>query len=156
MIKLYDANAVMLRVIAARVAPAQGKALAEHMRALHRATTEDWGAVQHQAREVRSIADQLAPLLSEHNFGRDDMLALAEALVEVGVTRDDVEYAGAEQTAMALSAIVSALGHVDEERGKTLNRALNGLYESLAKDETYRPEAYVASLRDFQKVLLGK
>jgi hypothetical protein len=44
-IKLNDANAVMLRVIAGRVAPAAAKTLAQQTLALHRATGENWNAV---------------------------------------------------------------------------------------------------------------
>ncbi len=43
---LEDANAVMLRIIAARVAPAAAETIADHMLALHRATTANWAAVR--------------------------------------------------------------------------------------------------------------
>src|ERR1700733_9226523 len=41
-VKFNDANEVMLKVIATRVAPAAATALSEHMMALHKATLDDW------------------------------------------------------------------------------------------------------------------
>src|ERR1700693_3453118 len=55
-VKLNDANLVMLRVAASRVAPGAARALSERMLALHRATTEDWAAVQREAQAGRAGA----------------------------------------------------------------------------------------------------
>jgi len=155
--KLDDANAVMLRVIAARVAPTEAKALAEQMLVLHRATTEDWKTVVRQATEVRRLAIELQNLLSDHQFSRDDMRALAEGVVAVGLTGDDTDFPGAEQATMALGAIASAMSspampdRLTAEQTKTMNDALRGLYKSISDAESYRPEAFVRALRDFQK-----
>jgi hypothetical protein len=151
---LYDANAVMLRVIATRVGGDQGKALSEHMMALHRATREGWANVQREAREVRAAANNLIPVLASHDFTRDDMRALAEGLIAVGVNRTAVAYPDAEQATMALSSIIAAMklmNYVSADQGKTLDTALNGVYEAVEKDASYRPEAFVAALKDFQK-----
>src|SRR5206468_4014716 len=43
-LRLYDAPAVMLKVIAGRVAPVLASELGVHLLALHRASTEDWTA----------------------------------------------------------------------------------------------------------------
>ena len=153
---LYDANVVMLRVIAARVAPEAAKALSEHMLALHRATRESWANVQREAREVRMAASNLIPVLAAHDFTREDMRALAEGLIAVGVNREAVAYPDAEQATMALSSIIAAMklmNYVSADQGKALDTALNGVYESVEKDESYRPDAFVAALRDFQKSL---
>jgi hypothetical protein len=154
--KLYDANAVMLHVIAARVAPAAAKSLGDHMLALHRATTEGWANVQREAREVRAVASELIPQLSSRDFTREDMRALAEGLIALGLTRDDVDYAGAEQTTMGLSSILAAMklsGALSDPKGKAINDAMNGLYEAVANNETYRPDSFVEALKNFQKAL---
>jgi hypothetical protein len=152
--KLYDANAVMLKIIAGRVAPAQGKALAEHMLALHRATTESWANVQREAREVKQAASDMIPIFAGHDFSHEDMHALATGLINDGLSRDDVDYPGAEQTTMALSSIIAAMratGGINDQQAKAANDAMNGLYESVGKDETYKPAAFVAALKEFQK-----
>ena len=158
-VKLDDANAVMLRVIAARVAPNVAKSLAEQMLALHRATTEDWKTVIREATEVRRLAIELQNLLSNHQFSRDDMRALADAVIAVGLTGDDTDFPGAEQATMALGAIASAMsspmvpGRLTAEQTKTMNDALRGLYKSISDAESYRPEAFVRALKDFQKTI---
>jgi len=147
---------VMLRIIAARVDPAAAKTIADHMLALHRATTVNWADAQREARAVREAANQLIPVLAGHDFTREDMRALADGLIAAELAGDDIAYPGAEQATMALSSIVNAMkvaGYASEQQAKTMNDALNGLYEAVAKDDTYKPAAFLVALRDFQKVM---
>ena len=155
-VKLYDANAVMLRVIAARAAPATAKLLSGHMLALHHATTENWEAVVREAAEVRRAAIDLEQSLSSRDFNRDDMKGLAEGVVSIALSGDDTEYSGAEQATMALGSIASAMsmsGYLTAEQTKAMNNALSGLYETIADDATYRPETFVRAMKDFQKTI---
>jgi Cytochrome c554 and c-prime len=153
---LNDSYAIMLRVIAARVAPDQAKPLADHILALHRASTESWPAVVREARAVRDIASALVPVIDRHEFGPDDMRALADGVIAAGLSRDAADYPGAEQATMALASIVSELrlsGDASAAQTTAMNQALDGLYESLATNETYKPDAFLSALRDFQKTL---
>ena len=155
-LRIYDAPAVMLKVIAGRVAPDLAKDLGAHLLALHRATTEDWAVVQREAAAVRHAAEQLIAQLTTHEFGRDDTIALAHALVATGTGGDDLDYSVAQQRTMALGSIVSAmhlLGFADEQRVSALNEALGGLYEAVATDQSYRPEMFVDALRRFEAAL---
>jgi hypothetical protein len=155
-VKLYDANAVMLRVIAARVAPATAKALGEDMLALHHATTVNWDMVTREAREVRHLAMELVQTLSSHDFTRDDMKALAEGVIAIGLTGDDTDYSGAEQATMALGSIVSAMkssGYLNTEQIKSMNDALTALDKLIADNATYQPATFVKTLKDFQKAI---
>jgi hypothetical protein len=155
-VKLDDANAVMLRVIAARVAPAAAKALAQHMLALHRATTEDWKTVVREATEVRGAAKELEDSVSSHDFTRDDTKASAAGVIAVGLSGEDTDFPGAEQATMALGSIASAMkmsGSLNGEQTKAVNDALAGLNKSVADAGTYRPEAFVKALHDFQKAM---
>ena len=84
------------------------------------------------------------------------MRALADGVIAVGLDRDAADYPGAEQATMALASIVSAMkagGYADDAQAKAMQTALNGLYETLAKDDVYSPDAFLAALRDFQKSL---
>lgn len=153
-LRLYDASAVMLRLAAARVAPDQAAALATHLLALHRATEADspdyWKQVQHEAAALRQIAESLIPVLARHDFGRDDALALAKAMVAAGTGGADVDYSGAQQETMALESVVAAmkaLGFADDAQVKALNTALGGLYSAVASDHPYDPDRFVAALR---------
>ena len=157
-IKFNDANALMLRVIADRIEPGLGKALGEKMLAFHHATTTNRENALAQAKEIKTIADQLVDKFNTHDFTRDDVRALLTGVVNDGLTRsgypdgDYVEYAGAEQCTMALSSIVTAMRHLgmlDEAQFKTVNAALDKLYDATAKDEAYRAQAFVTALQAF-------
>ena len=152
-----DANALMLRVIAERIDPALGRALGEHMLAFHKAMTESRDRSLHEAAPIRDIANQLVAKFAGHEFGRDDVRALATGVINDGLAKNDyVEYAAAEQATMALSSIVAAMRHLGmltEPQFKLVNGALDKLYDAVAKDEEYRSATYAAALRDFNQAL---
>jgi hypothetical protein len=151
--RIYDATAVMLRVIAMRTAPDAATRLRDHLLALHRATTEDWAVVQREAAIVRQAADELVPLMARHDFTRDDAKALAAGVIQTGISGDDLDYSAAQQQTMALASILTSmksLGFADDAQVKTMNQALGGLYDAVQSDEAYRPDIYVQALRNFQ------
>jgi hypothetical protein len=153
-VDINDAYGVMLRVIAARVAPEAGKSLSQHLLALHHATTEGWAAVQREAGAVRKAAEDLMPALSSHNFTRDDMKALMEGVIAVAPSGDDARYSGAAQVTMGLSSIVAAmksLEFVTADQAKAMNNAMNPLYDAVAHDEVYQPATFVSALQQFKK-----
>jgi hypothetical protein len=43
--------------------------------------------------------------------------------------------------------------HLTAKQTKPMNDALGGLYKSISDAETYRPEAFVKALKDFQKTI---
>jgi hypothetical protein len=152
-----DANALMLRIIAERVAPPLGRALGEHMLAFHHAVTESRAKSLHEAAPIRDIANQLVAKLAAHSFGRDDVRALAAGVINDGLAKnDDIEYAAAEQATMALSAILNAmrnLGGLSDQQFKVANGALDKLYDAVAKDEDYKATTFAAALRDLSQAL---
>jgi cytochrome c554/c'-like protein len=155
-VKLYDATAVMLGVIARRVAPDAAKALHDHMLALHAATGENWDAVKREATAVRDAANALIPQLVAHDFNKDDAKALAGAVIASALEGDDFDYSGAQQQVMALESIVSAmksLGYVDDKQLDGLNDALNELYAMVTDDQKYSPAAYADALKAFKAKL---
>jgi Cytochrome c554 and c-prime len=159
-LRLYDATAVMLRTIAGRVAPDAAKNLSDHLVALHRATTEPkgdyWAGVQREATAVRQAADALVPALAKHNFDKGDAKALAQAVIALGTSGEDLDYSSAQQQTMALGSIVSAmkaLGFADEGQLKALDDALGKLYDAAADDQAYRPEKFAQALKDLEAKL---
>jgi hypothetical protein len=123
---------------------------------LHHATTEDWTAVRREATAVRQAADRLIPLLVKHQFDRADALALAKGVIAIGAGGDDLEYNDARHQTMALASIVAAmhlLGLADNGQIAAMDAALRGLYDAVANDQSYRPESFVAALRQFEAKL---
>jgi hypothetical protein len=155
-LKLYDANAVMLRAIAAQLAPAAAKALSSRIPALQSASGESWSAVQGEARSIRGLANGLLPTLARHYFSRDDAKALTKNLISLGAAGDGTQYSVAEQATMALASIASALkssGGLSEVQTIAMTKAMNGLYGSFSSDETYRYEPFVKALTEFQRTV---
>ena len=155
-IKLYDATMVMLQAAAARVVPDAAKSLHDHLLALHAAAGENWDAVRREATAVRDAANILIPALAAHQFTKDDAKALADAVIATAFDGSDLDYSGAQQQVMALESIVAAakhLGFVDDKQIAGLNDALNGLYEAVADDQKYSPDAYLAALKAFKAKL---
>jgi Cytochrome c554 and c-prime len=155
-VKLNDSNLVMLRVAAARVAPAAARSLSERMLALHRATTEDWAAVQREAQAVRAAAQALVVELSRHEYTREDMRALADAVIAVGTQPDDWQVSHAEQAAMSLEAIIAAMrsaGYMGEGLDGAVTNAMNGVYASFASEASVRPDAFATSMRNVQRTI---
>jgi hypothetical protein len=155
-VQLEDANAVMLRVIAARLAPAVAKALSPPVLALRRAATENWAAVKHPANDLRRLANELVPTLSSHRFTREDIKALADGVIALGLTGEGIRYSEAEQATMALASIASAVkstGNLSDQQASAMTNAMSQLNSSFAADETYRHEPFVKALRDFKKTV---
>lgn len=155
-VRINDANLAMLRVAATRVAPGAARALSEHMVALHKASGEDWAAMQREAQAVRATAQQLLPALSRHEYSREDMRALADALIAVGVEPDDWQVSRAEQVAMSLEAVINGMksaGYIPEGQDGPINSAMNAVYASFANEQTVRPDAFAAALRNVQRAI---
>ena len=155
-VKLYDTNAVMLHVIAARLAPALSKALSAGTLGLQRASTESWATVQGQAHELRRLANALLPTITSHDFTRDDLKALADGIISLGLTGGDGQYSEAEQATMALASILSTakfFGNLNYDQMTAMTSAMNGLYGAFASDESYRQEPFVRALREFRRTV---
>jgi uncharacterized protein YfkK (UPF0435 family) len=45
------------------------------------------------------------------------------------------------------------VGLLTEQQYKSVNGALNKLYDAVAKDEEYKPQTFAAALRDFNQAL---
>lgn len=154
--RLNDANLVMLRVIAGHLDSAMGERLRRETLALHGAVGNGNEATVAAARTLRATVASLVDRFSQHNFGRADMQALLVGLVKEGMAGEYVDYAAAEQATMALSSVVSALhgsGAIDEPRHKAMLAALDKCYETVAKDEAYRPSEFLNALQAFQATL---
>ncbi|HZT88526.1 MAG TPA: multiheme c-type cytochrome [Stellaceae bacterium] len=155
-LRIYDASAVMLDIAAGRVAPDAAKTLSDQMVALHQATTKDWNQVQQAATAVRQLTNQLIPMLTSHDFNRDDLKALANGIIDAGTTGEASEFSQAQQATMALASVVATMrldGFATADQLKSMNMALAALFEAVGNDETYEPDAFVKALQGFKGTL---
>ena len=155
-VKLNDSNAIMLRIIAARVAPDAARRLADSMKAMHFAIGESRDETRRIAAEVLGVARQLRDAFARHDFGRADMQALLAGVVANGDAQEYVDFAAAEQATMAISSIVNAMksfGHVADEGFAAMNQALQKLLAVVQKDEEFRAPAFRVALKEFEKTI---
>jgi hypothetical protein len=153
-VKFNDANEVMLRVAAMRVAPAVANALNEHMLALYKATQDDWGAVQREAAAVRNEAQNLVGELAHHDFTGDDMRALANALFAHAET--DSQFSHDEQITMALEAITTGLkssGDIGDQQAKSIDTAMKAVYAAFPSDAVVKQDAFAKALKGLQQAM---
>jgi hypothetical protein len=154
--RLNDANLVMLRLIAERIAPGTGKELTERGRALHQAATRGREAMAEAARALKAVVSGMVPMLDQHQFSHEDLRALLATVAEGGLRGDEFDYAAAEQSTMALSAIIHTMkntGAVDEKQFEALNTALNRVYEAVNKADSYKMSAFLAALAEFKRAI---
>jgi hypothetical protein len=153
-VKFNDANEVMLRVAAMRVAPGVASGLNEHMRALFQATQDDWPTVQREAAAVRSAAQGLVGELAHHDFTGDDMRALANALF--ALADGDAQFSHNEQTTMALEAIITGLksaGEIGPSQAQSVDAAMKAVYAAFPSNAAVNQDAFIKALKGLQQAM---
>jgi hypothetical protein len=150
-----DANALMLRFLAERVDPALGRALGEAMQGLRRSVVENRDASLRQAARLRDLSQQLIDKLAGREFGPEDVRALAAAIVNAGIDRNEyTEHAAAEQATQALDALSRAmrdLGALSDAQARSASAALMKLSEATAREGAFQPAVFVAALREYKQ-----
>jgi len=155
-VRLNDANAIMLQAITRRVAPELGQRLSQQMLALHAAVSQGRGSAPDTAKAVGEVARQLVTRFAGHNFSREDMQSMFTALLAQGRAGEFTDYSGAEQATMAMSALAASLrqaGAIDDRQLQAINAALAKCYDATKEDEKYRPQAFVEALAGVEAAL---
>jgi hypothetical protein len=155
-IRFNDSSLIMLRIVASVVSPPLGREITEQSRALHRASQQgerQWTAA---ARALRASALKAADVFAGHEFGQRDMQALLDMLVGEGNRGEYIDYVAAEQTTMAIGAILEAMrsaGWIDEAEYERSAQVMDEMYAAVKDDERYRPTAHLAALRRLQSAV---
>jgi hypothetical protein len=155
-VRFDDANALMLQLASAGVAPDASLALGEHIRALDQAAVRDQAGVQREAAAVRDIATRLVGPLASRPFGANELRGLADAVIALGRAPGEWRFSHAEQATMALESIVAAMkaaGLVGDRQSAALEVAMKALYGSFAGEASVRPDAFAAALREVGRAL---
>jgi hypothetical protein len=155
-VRLNDANMIMLRIVATHIDPASGARMRDLTIKLHQASTQSPQQTTDAAKEMLALVAGLVDRFAKHNFERKDVEALLNGVIQEGIKGEFVDYATAEQATMALAAILNAMkntGLVNDAQFKRMNDALNEAYNATAKDEAYRPEAFVAAMKKLNETI---
>jgi len=150
-----DANALMLQFLADRVDPPLGKALADARQGLERSVYEGRDASLKQAAKLRELSGQLVDAFARRQFGAEDLRALAAAITAAGIERNEyAEQSAAEQATLALAALSQAmkdLGATSDAENRSAAAALAKMTEATARESAFRPDVFVAALREFRQ-----
>lgn len=158
-LRLYDATATMLEIIAERVTPGLGAEFGQRLRALQQATTRDWNTVRRAAGAMQQLDARIIAALRQRRFGRDDAISLARTIASASGADADLDYSAAQQETMALGSILAAMkveGFAEAEQIAAMNAALADLYKAIASDQSYRPDVFRAAMRGFAAKLPPK
>jgi hypothetical protein len=158
LVRFNDSNALMLQLIAERTDPDAGRELKDRMLAFHAATQRSREQALAEARAIKGLTDRLVQRFAGRAFGRDDVRALMQGVLARARDNQFTDYAGAEQSTMALSALISAMrniGMVNDAQFTALNGLLDKAYETVKNDEAYKPAAFVEAMQQFQAAIPG-
>jgi Cytochrome c554 and c-prime len=153
LVRLNDSNMLMLRALAYALDTGAGERISNQTRKLHRAVAGE-GDARVEAMALKKVAADLVPLISERNLDINIIRAIALRLVDDGLSGYYSDYAAAEQAAMAISSVGSFLAKQGGMRNTAgFNESLRKLNVSLANDERYKPQEFMARLRDLRATL---
>ena len=145
-VRLNDANLLMLRQIARRVDANGASLLATQVLALHHAVADGNDALQ-RAREVQDAITKLIPKISAYRFAAVDLRGIMLGLIDDGLAGQYGDYQGAEQAVMAIQSVADFMGRSGMLRSAALRPGLSQLLKVVAHDEQYRPTSFEQALR---------
>lgn len=138
--RLNDANFLMLRHTIELISPAEAQQFQLEVRALHRAVSEGDEGDQVIARRLLRTVQSIAQQIEEWEVDSKTAIALLESILEEGLSGEYIDYAAAEQAAMALQVLIDAL-YTSQAYEQDVLEALASQLPSLL-EATQDPEAY--------------
>ncbi len=151
-IRLNDAHLLMLRHLTLRIAPDLAALMRQKAIALHAAASSGQGSIAEPAADLHAATDKVIAALAQHVFTPQDIEALLLSIVQEGIAGEYLDYAAAEQTTMAIAAIVTAqkeAGSLSDGQAEPLNAAVKQLYTLVESDEKYQPQQFMVLLKQF-------
>jgi hypothetical protein len=144
---------LMLRAIMRQVDPASADAISAAVLKVHKAAAGE-GDIAAAAGELGAMAEASAERIADYRLDDASLRGVTLALIDEGLSGYYRDYAGAEQSVMAIGSVLNYL----QARGLVgdvalLNRGLLALRETLSSDETYAPSEFVNQLRAFRPLV---
>jgi hypothetical protein len=148
-VRLNDANFLMLRQIARRVVPSEAANFAQQIALLHKAVASGTDALAH-ARTVEASITAMIPKISAYPFTGDEVKAILIGLIDDGLAGQYTDYQGAEQAVMAVESVADFMGRHQLLRTQPLKPTIRRLLAALARDEKYQPAEFEKGLRQLK------
>jgi hypothetical protein len=155
-VRLNDASLLMLRQIVRVAAPARQPPLDAALTQLHAAVSRDMPSTLAAVQRVQALLADVQREVAQRGFAAADMSALLASVVSGGARGEYADYAGAEQAAMAIGALLNALrasGAVSPADAARLDALLGRIYELLQDDARYEPARLMDAMQAMQGAL---
>ncbi len=146
-VRFNDANLIMLRVAADVVSPSLAQEVRQQGRTLHQASAAEWRAA---AKALHETSLRAVDVFAGHIFDQADCSALLDNLIAEGERGEYIDYVAAEQTTMAIGAIVTTMreaGWMGDAEYARIEEAMAEMYDAVKEDERYRPSAHLDALQ---------
>lgn len=154
--RLNDANLIMLRVIAGIIDPTLGTQIETQTLNLHQASVQGHAATLTAAKTLHTTMQGLIQRVSAHTFVGDQLPRTLNALLDIGLQGEYVDYIAAEQATYAISTVVTvmqATGTLSGDALARVNAALETAYKAVENDESYNPVNYLAAMQDIRSAV---
>jgi hypothetical protein len=148
-VPLNDSSLLMLRMVLQVIDPALGEQLTKTLKALHSASNSGPWETKLRAGELRDIVKTAIAIIDRHRFTPKQTVALTNALLSSGIAGEYRDYIAAEQCVMGIGALIAAWNDIkpfDPATNNMLGQLMQGLYESVANDESFVPKEFEAAL----------
>jgi hypothetical protein len=155
-IPLNDSSLLMLRMVLQVVDPALGEQLTKTLKSLHTASNSSPWDTKRRAGELRKIVKTAISVIDRHRFTPKQTVALTNALLSSGIAGEYRDYIAAEQCVMGIGALIAAWNDIkpfDSATSNMLGQLMQGLYESVANDESFVPKEFEAALAQLKSGL---
>lgn len=151
-IRLNDSNLLMFRQIVRTALPSMAASFNDQVTQLHRSVAgEGGGDPLEEARKLRTQISGAIERLRTYSFSDKDLRGILNGLIEDGLNGQHNDYSGAEQATMAIGSVLNYMvkrGML--ENATAANDALTGLHRTVANDERYQPQRFVAALSNLK------
>jgi hypothetical protein len=157
LVRLNDANMLMLRAVSNALDPKLGERVREQTQKLHRAVAGEGNPLAEAAALKKLATTEVVPMIAKSEFSAATVSRVLQSVIDDGLAGHYSDYAAAEQATMAMASVSSFL----EKQGgmkspAAFNAGLKKLNGTLVNDEKFQPAQFVAQLRDLRARFDGK
>ena len=155
-VRLNDANVLMLLYLTKAIEPAAADDLHHGLLALHKASTESLAATQTAARALQLSVTKAEGQIRSHGFNPQETRAILMSIVNGGIAGDYRDFAAAEQAVMGIHALTDSLrdsGATDATQISALQAQIKVLYTLLEDQNAYDSARFRAELTALETTL---
>ena len=154
--RIFDANMIMMKEILNRIDNDISEEFSIKVRKLHQSSIEGFGSMTESANRLKTLMENILELITNHSFTKNDMLSIIISLIDKGLSGEYLDYSGAEQAVMAVSAILQTLldnNSISESDYFRFNSILDGAFEAIEDDESYKMRKFILSFKNLKSAL---